>query len=174
MGPYSYALAYFNDEFCKGSPIEESWMNRRGSENFSQLVNYESSYKTGAERFSVGESSNFVLLPMVETALTQVLEWGVGNIQDYCVGLTTPLCAKLRKLGFRVEEDAFRAGHLFGIGLPKQLDPAKTVEALAANKIYVSQRGNALRVSVHLFNDANDVKRLLRCLEEELNATANG
>ena len=143
-------------------------MNRSGSEQFARLVNYEPRYKEGAERFSVGESSNFILLPMVEKALEQILYWGVKNIQDYCSSLTKPLCTQLRSLGFRVEDDDFRAGHLFCIKLPRHLDPAKVVASLAKNKIFVSQRGDAIRVSVHLFNTESDLNRLLNCLKDSL------
>ncbi|HCW06380.1 MAG TPA: aminotransferase, partial [Cytophagales bacterium] len=58
LGPYSFGLAYYGEYFDHGKPIEENWINRKESENFSALVNYKSSYQEGALRYEVGEHSN--------------------------------------------------------------------------------------------------------------------
>ena len=59
MGPYSMALAYYGEAFDNGKPLEETWLNRKESENFSNLVNYQSEYKPMAQRFNVGQTGNF-------------------------------------------------------------------------------------------------------------------
>jgi len=41
LGPYSIGLAYYSDTFANGFPIEENWINRKNSEDFGGLVNYE-------------------------------------------------------------------------------------------------------------------------------------
>ena len=41
LGPYGSGLAYYNSVFDNGKPIEESWINRKNSEDFSNLINYE-------------------------------------------------------------------------------------------------------------------------------------
>ena len=53
MGPYSSGVAYYSDRFNDGAPIEESWMNHEGRENFSQLVNYNYNYTPKAGRYDV-------------------------------------------------------------------------------------------------------------------------
>ena len=40
MGPYSIGMAYYGAVLDSGTPIEENWINRYDSENFSNLVNY--------------------------------------------------------------------------------------------------------------------------------------
>lgn len=50
MGPYSIGLAYYGEYFNNGLPIEENWINRQDSENFSSLVIYQSNYQPGALR----------------------------------------------------------------------------------------------------------------------------
>ena len=64
LGPYSLGFAYFGSYFDNGSPIEESWLNRKNSEDFSELTNYNDDYKDGANRYCMGESANFTSVPM--------------------------------------------------------------------------------------------------------------
>jgi selenocysteine lyase/cysteine desulfurase len=106
MGPYSIGLAYFNERFTNGIPIEENWLLREYSEDFSQLVNYKNAYQPGALRFDVGERSNFILVPMMKAALEQIIDWGVNNIQDYCRTLSDELTDGLNALGYIIEDPA--------------------------------------------------------------------
>ena len=59
MGPYSLGFAYLGPRFDDGEPLEETWIGRRGSENFKELVDYQDDYQPGALRYDVGERSNF-------------------------------------------------------------------------------------------------------------------
>ena len=74
-GPYSVGVAWYGPAFDGGTPLEENWITRRGSDRFNELVNYRDDYRPSAIRYDVGERSNFVLLPMLEAALEQVVEW---------------------------------------------------------------------------------------------------
>ena len=65
LGPYSTGLAWYGPAFDHGTPIEENWITRRGSEAFAELVRYRDEYQPAALRYDVGERSNFVLLPML-------------------------------------------------------------------------------------------------------------
>ena len=44
LGPYSIGLAYYGEYFDNMQPIEENWINRLNSEDFTQLVSYQSLY----------------------------------------------------------------------------------------------------------------------------------
>ncbi len=44
LGPYSIALGYFGSRFDNGVPLEETWLGRLGSEDFTKLINYQSQY----------------------------------------------------------------------------------------------------------------------------------
>ena len=164
LGPYSIGLAYYGAYFNDAKPIEENWINRLDSENFSGLVNYEAQYQPGALRFGVGEQSNFILAPMALKALSQINRWHVDNIQAYCHSITEPAIDRLREDGFLIEELPLRASHLFGIRHSRRWDPEKLKEKLIRNKIYVSVRGDAIRVSPHVYNRVEDLDRLVRTL----------
>jgi len=115
MGPYGIGVAYYGPAFDNGMPIEQNWINRKDSKNFAGLVNYENQYKKGAMRYSVGEQSNFILIPMLLKSLEQLNSWGVDNIQTYCRSITQKPLKALKAKGYWVEDEAFRGAHLFGI-----------------------------------------------------------
>lgn len=164
MGPYSYALAYFNERFDDGVPLEEGWITRAGSEDFRELVHYRDDYQPAAIRFDVGERSNFALTPMVAAGLELVLSWQPERIQAYCTSLTTALVTEARSLGYFIEDDDCRGAHLFGIRIPDDVDPARVNAVLAEHHVSVSLRGNAIRVSPHVYNTDRDVDALARVL----------
>jgi len=164
MGPYSLGYAWLNEVFHQGSPLEENWINRFNSEDFTQLTEYQSAYQPGALRYDVGEHSNFALVPMGIAALEQLLAWGPGNIQQYCRNLTANAVKIWQEYGFGVENEAFRAAHLFGIELPKHISPDHLQQVLKEHHISVSVRGKFVRIAPNVYNDAADIAALTKVL----------
>ncbi len=164
LGPYSIGFAYYNHRFANGLPIEQSWLNRKQSEDFTKLLPYQENYKLGANRYNVGQYSNFILLPMLNAAVEQLLDWDVKNIETYCENLSKPLVNFLEKSNYSVEQKKYRSYHLFGISLPAAVDLEILLKNLETNKIYVSVRGKSIRVSIHPFNTVADVEALQRVL----------
>ncbi len=164
LGPYSICPAYFGPRFDDGVPLEETWIAREGSDDFQHLVDYESTYQPGAIRYDVGERSNFILVPMLLASLDLILEWTPEAIRDYCRRLSETLIREAVALGFSIEEDQWRAAHLFGLRMPEGIDLGGLKAELEARKIFVSLRGSALRVSPHLYNDEADVAALVEAL----------
>ena len=162
MGHYSLCMAYFGEALEGGKPLEESWLNRVGSENFAGLVDYEDEYKGGAQRFNVGQMSNFVLSPMLETAINTLIEWQPERIQAYCHAISHEAKEQLRASGFII--GASHAAHLFGIRLPQHMEMKAIQGKLQANRIHVSLRGNSIRVSPHVYNTKGDFESLISCL----------
>ena len=70
LGPYGVGFCYVDERWRGGEPLEENWLNREGSEDFSRLTEYRDGYRPGARRYDVGEASNFILMPMATAALT--------------------------------------------------------------------------------------------------------
>ena len=160
-GPYSLGVAWYGPAFDGGTPLEENWITRRGSDRFNELVNYRDDYQPGAIRYDVGERSNFVLLPMLEAALEQVLDWGPATVAEHTESLTRPAVEQLRALGCRLEDSRWRAGHLFGVRLPAGADIPRLGRDFAARQVSVSLRGGAIRIAPHLYNDAGDLDALI-------------
>lgn len=164
MGPYSIGLAYYGDYFDEGKPIEENWMNRLHSENFAGLVNYQNNYQPGALRYEVGEHSNFILVPMMLAALKQIKQWNPENIQAYCAAITRKPLQILKERGFWVEDEEYSGNHLFGLRLPPHQDVKTMKEKIIRNKISVSFRGDAIRISPNIYNDEKDMMKLVKVL----------
>ena len=164
MGPYSIGLAYFGEAFDQGIPLEENWINRSGSEDFTGLVSYQESYQPGALRYEVGEHSNFVLVPMMLEALRQVNRWGPASIQDYCGEVTRRGISELKSRGFWIEDGSFRGNHLFGIRFPAGTPLDKIRERVKKRKISVSFRGDSMRISPHVYNTRADFEKLVETI----------
>jgi selenocysteine lyase/cysteine desulfurase len=166
LGPYGTGMAWYGEHFDGGTPVEENWMHRLNSEDFQGLVKYQSQYKPKAHRYSVGESSQFIHVPMMAAALELLMGWGVENIQNYCSALSAPYLEELKNLGCRIEDPAYRGGHLIGVRLPAGVDLEALKSATTAANIYVSFRGNSMRIAPNLYNDAIDFERLLDVFRE--------
>ena len=164
MGPYSIGMAYYGKFFDKGVPVEENWINRQNSEDFSGLVIYQPGYQPGAKRFDMGERSNFILVPMMREALKQLNKWNPKNIQEYCRKISSPAVTKMRKSGYWIEEESQRGHHLFGVRFPEGTNIENFKEKLKKKKIGVSFRGNSMRVAPNVYNDVRDFEKLVDIL----------
>lgn len=168
LGPYSLGFLWVAPERREGRPIEFNWIGRAGSEDFARLVDYRDEYQPGARRFDVGERSNFILLPMLNAALEQILAWGVEAIETTLAARTADVAARAARLGLGSAPPALRAGHFLGLRFPGGGLPAGLLAALAAEQVYVSVRGASMRVTPHLYNTDEDVDRLFAALERTL------
>ena len=164
LGPYSTALAYFGPRYDGGEPLEETWIARKGSDDFRRLVQYQDEYGAGAVRYDGGQRSNFILLPMLIAAMQFVLDAGPARIQDYCRRLIEAPLENVRGLGFKLERDEWRSAHLFGLGVPAGVDLARLSESLKANDVFVSMRGSSVRVSPNIYNNQQDLQALVDAL----------
>ncbi len=165
LGPYSLAFMWVAPPYRQGRPLEFNWITREGSESFSQLVNYRDELRPDAQRFDVGERSNFTLLPMASAALDLILDWGQGNIANMLRSFTDEIAERATCGGLVVQDPQFRAPHLLGLRSTDEL-PSTLASELSSRGIYVSVRGSAIRVAPHIYNEAQDIDRLFGALSE--------
>ena len=164
MGPYGIGLSYYGPFFDNGKPIEESWINRKNSEDFSNLINYEDEYGEYARRYSVGQQSNFINISMLKAGIDQLNHWGIENVYKYIESITTPCFPLLNKKNTWYEDSKFRSSHLFGIRPKKNLK--KILKKIRENNIFISLRGDIIRVSPSVYNTKEDVQKLFKCISE--------
>ena len=167
LGPYALGYCWIAPQHRGGLPLEQTWLGRSGSEDFAGLVGYTDQYRPGARRFDVGEASNFVLVPMALAALDQVLAWGVEAIAATIAPLAGRIAADAEALGIAVAPAHLRAAHVLGLRLPARAGPG-IAEALAAERVHVSVRGDSLRISPNVYNTTEDLDRLRDVLAAHL------
>jgi len=165
LGPYGMGFLYVAPRRQGGRPLEHNWIAREGSEDFARLVDYGEGFQPGARRFDVGERSSFALVPMAIAALEQIAAWTVPAIRDTLGAVTARIVEGAASLGLTAAPSRLRAPHYLGLRFPRGL-PADLPGELAAAKVFVSVRGDALRVTPHLYNTEADVERLLAVLRK--------
>lgn len=167
MGPYSLGYLYVDPAYQNGIPLEHNWITREGSENFAGLVHYTDKLSQGATRFDMGERSNFSLVPMAIRALEMLISWGIENIAYTLGQYNQEIAESIEPYGAQLSLREYVAPHMMGLRFPGGI-PEKVVNALSENQIFVSVRGDAIRVAPHVYNDERDKVRFIDCLRAEL------
>lgn len=162
LGPYSVGFLYVAPKWHGGVPLEENWIQRANSRDFTAL-DYTDNYHAGARRFDMGERSNFALLPAAVRAMKQLLEWDVAQISETIGALNRRLAEAAADSGFSSTAEPLRAPHYLALrrrhAIPKELP-----EMFAREKVFVSVRGSSIRVTPHVYNTVEDSDRLIACL----------
>jgi len=104
---------------------------------------------------------------MAVTAMQQLLDWGVEEIQETLSAMTGTIAARAAPLGLSASDPTMRAGHFLGLGFPGEV-PAGLPERLGQEGVYVSVRGQSMRVTPHLYNNEADMDRLINVLAAAL------
>lgn len=167
LGAYNYGFMYVAPKWQEGAPLEENWLNREGSQDFSRLVDYRDAYQPGARRFDVGEASNFTSGAMVREALTQILEWGVMQIAATIAPMTQDIAKRAGNIGLGVCSPQLRGPHMLGLRAPNGL-PNDLTAQLAAKNVHVSVRGDSIRVAPHVYTTPQDIDRFFHELQQIL------
>jgi len=117
-----------------------------------------------ANRAQVG-NSNHLDVYLLRESLHYLRAVGIDRIRAHVLRLGDTLLAALHELGVEIITPAApgeRAGNICFL----HPDPAKLVSLAAADDILFWGDGGRIRVSIHLFNDEEDIERLIRFLEK--------
>jgi selenocysteine lyase/cysteine desulfurase len=167
LGPYSLSVGYFGDQYEGGAPLEHHWLPRIHSDDFANLTNYQSEFRTGMMRFDSGESSNFILAPMLLASLQLINEIGVSRIASHVGALTDLIREAAHVHGWTVMHPSQSASHYITIPV---MDLARNANELltrlAYNNVYASVRGHNVRITPHIYNNTADIHCLLGVLSE--------
>lgn len=169
FGPYGTGLAYYGDFFDNGIPIEENWIIYEGAEDFAGLSNYNPNLKPKGLRYSSGEHPALLNLPVLKAGVRQVLEWDCEAMLAYVKGLFEPMREDFERLGCEFETPEYSAPHIKGFRFRQELDNEDLKNRLEARGVYTSIRASCLRISLNVYNDENDMDKLLEVLKGVLN-----
>lgn len=167
LGPYSTGFLYAAPHRRDGRPLEEGWIAREGAQDFARLIDYRDGYDVGARRYDVGERANFQLLPQAAVALEALADFDPTATSAALGALNAALLPELTALGCAAEPERVRSPHYLTVRLPSDA-PSDLISRLAAENVFVSQRGAHLRVTGHLHINDADAERLLAALARAL------
>jgi len=168
LSPFGCSYLYAAPQHREGVPLEENWLLRENSEDFSRLVDYREGYQAGARRYDMGQRSAFETTPAAIAALEQILDWGVPRIAATLAATTGSIERELGGLGLTVTSRP-RGPHLLGLALPPEARQ-RAAASLAEAGIHLSLRGNAMRIAPHLHTTPEDIGRLAAGLAHCLRA----
>jgi selenocysteine lyase/cysteine desulfurase len=164
MSPYGTAALYVAPKYHDGQPIEQAWMGRAGSEDFTRLTDYRDDFQPGARRFDMGEKSNPPLLMGATAGINMLLEWGVDAIAETLAAKSSAIAEAAIAIGLSADPIGIRAPHFLSLRFPGAV-PEGLTDRLAAQNVFVSLRGTSLRVTPHVYNDDADAAALIAALK---------
>ena len=171
MGPYSLGYLYVAPHLEEVAPVEHNWIQKANARDFARLVDYTEDWQPGARRLDCGERSNFALVPAALAAARQVLEWGPENVLRTIGPTTRRLAAAAAELGCTTGHDLHRSPHYLALGLPAESGPeglSRVRARLSERRVFVSIRGDTIRVTPHLYNDVEDMEAFVAALASAL------
>lgn len=152
---------------------EQGWGVYFATPSITPIADYE--YMTGAVKFETGGTSNYPGIYGLAACVAYINQLGIKNIQTHIFELTAYLIEELQKRGATLVsslEPEHRSGIVtFRFFNDPQLDD-ELVKRLLPEAIYVSTRYTShvggTRVSVHYFNNRQDINTLLEALDHNL------
>ncbi len=141
-------------------PTKVGW---RSVENEEDFYNLELKLKNDARRFEPG-TLNLAGIAALGTALEMLLEIGIERIFTRISALNDIISSELGNRGLKVIsplEPVNRSGILSFI----PVDAGKLFRHLLKRKVLAAQRGNAVRLSPHFYNDESDIEKLFEALD---------
>ena len=111
----------------------------------------------------MGEKSNPPLLLGAGAGIDFLLEFGVEAIAETLGARTKAIAEAAAQLGLGAAPIGIRAPHFLALSFPGNV-PAGLMDRLAAEKVFVSQRSQSIRVTPHLYNEPSDWERLIQLL----------
>ena len=130
----------------------------------------------GARRFDLG-NYNFLATAAVDASMAQLLDWGISNIERHVVSLSHALARGFLELGLPVAggEPGPHLAHIVTVGAMSANHYGtgderynRLYEHLVAHRVKLSIRRGMLRFSVHVYNNMDDVERVLELTREFL------
>ena len=164
LGPYGTGFVYVRDELLNRLDLKVvNWLSVDGADDFDALPVDDFKLPAAARIFDVPETGNFLNLSALEASLEFVRGAGVDTVRRHGSSLLDIAGEGLKSRGYRLAEDD-RSLHpspilSFQSGSSEATD--SLFEKLKAGHVEVSLRHHWIRISPYLYNDSDDIERLL-------------
>ncbi len=164
LGPFGAGFVYMKKEFYDN--VEPLFVGWRSSIEHKEYDPRRYTLPNAARKFEYGGMPYTPIYGLTK-AIEYIMDLEVENIRNYVMNITQKLMEKLNDLGaqtltpFNQEQ---RAG-IVAVRFEK-MDYDRAVEELAKEKIVVSKRMNALRISPHIYNTEDEVEKIVQAIKK--------
>ncbi|MDH4209110.1 MAG: aminotransferase class V-fold PLP-dependent enzyme, partial [Anaerolineae bacterium] len=161
LGPLGVGCFY-----CRKDLLTDVWPSRMGHRNVvdDMTLDYNLNLWPSAKRFEAG-GMNYLGLHGLDASLDIIGKAGMENIERHVLRLTGLMVERLQAKGYPVVSSLVPEERS---GIVAFLHPAHASEELLKiltdAKVVVSLREGAIRASAHLYNNEQDVERLIDAL----------
>jgi cysteine desulfurase / selenocysteine lyase len=162
LGPHGLGVLYWNRQRRpEADPVGVGWYGLRETFASDRFQSYQ--LKPDAARFQTG-MPNFAAIYALDASVRLLLDVGIERIEAHVLSLGAQLIEQLGGLGQDVmtpREAPRKAGNIAFV------DPngGQTAALLARDGVHVWGGDGRVRASIHLFNDATDIARLVAGVE---------
>lgn len=158
------AFMYINPDFFKTlKPKFVGWRSIKSAMNFDGQVQLHDS----ARVFELGWD-NMTIFSGLDSALNLLSQIGIANITERIVYLNNYLIRQLIHANVPIQSD-INSKHSSGITLLGPFNQQKLNEIVATlerNNIWTTQRNQGIRISLHYYNNEEDIDHLISVLME--------
>lgn len=141
-------------------PVRVGWRSVENEEDFRDL---DFRLKADARRFETG-TLNIGGITALGASLELLLEIGIERIHASILEINDAFTSELQKRNFEIISPMERE-HRAGILSFLPADSAALFRFFLGKKVLVSQRGSALRLSPHFYNNGEDIDRFFRIFD---------
>ena len=167
LGPEGAGVFYVRHELLETlQPMNIGWNSVKQGNDFSKI---DLKYRESASRYE-GGSQNMAGFIALGASLELLTEFGLGSdrspIAEQVLSVSDELCEALQECGAVVlsDRDAATKTGIVSFYYHQKTTTEDRLKLLEKG-VVVSCRGGKLRASVHCYNDANDIDRLVEALQ---------
>ncbi|MFQ5790817.1 MAG: aminotransferase class V-fold PLP-dependent enzyme [Acidobacteriota bacterium] len=162
MAGYGIAALYVRKEILETRPLPAvGWRSAKAP---YELVNDRLVLSQDARALELGHPP-FPGIFALGGTLTLLEEIGIEAIETRIHELTEILHARLERAGIPIRSTRGRE-HRSGITMVGVKEPTEITARLKEKNVFVSARGDSLRVSLHFYNNEEDIHRLMHALTD--------
>ncbi len=164
LGPYGTGFVYVREEVLNRLDLKVvNWQSVEGADDFDALPVDDIKLAHAARIFDVPETANFLNLSGMEASLDFVREVGARAVTEHCMDLLDHAAEELQERGYVLSNDdrSQLPSPLLCFRCRTQEATYKLYEKLKSHHVEVSLRHHRIRVSPYLYNNKEDIDRLL-------------
>lgn len=166
LSPQGCGFFYVSEELR--DKIKDPFMSWLGSEwhmKFHDLFKYNQPFFDSSERFEMGYYAVLNLLGM-KAAVGLFQKLGIEHIRKHNYNLIDRLASYIKRNPYYLITSSLNDNHRSSIFTFTCKDTEKLHRQLLSENIVLVRREGSIRVSVHMFNNEQDIERLIKVLDD--------